>query len=240
MSNSDDEGNPNNLHNYTFKIRDEEDSTDDQKESSAKDTESTNQDDTKFKEYHEQEQKLISEIQTLETEVQKEQEEDQKHTEVHDENDDVESITDSKVLDSHFDDHATEEDRIEDMQIQEELLSRQREVESLDGALLQKQELLEAIIESNKEMKKNIVDTMKQEYLKKIISLQNEIKLLESQQERDVKKAKTEASKTSVSNEYQLKIKQMEKELKVLKKKDKEQVDKLRISKQQTEKISKL
>jgi len=53
--------------------------------------------------------------------------------------------------------------------------------------LNQKQELLDAIVESNKEMKKSIVNTMKQEYLKKIIALQNEIKKIESQKERDLK-----------------------------------------------------
>ena len=75
----------------------------------------------------------------------------------------------------------------EDLQLQEEFFTREKEVDNIDSALNQKQELLDAIVESNKEMKKSIVNTMKQEYLKKIIALQNEIKKIESQKERDLK-----------------------------------------------------
>ena len=167
----------------------------------------------------------------------KEVEEEEKEEAEGEGQDDEDSELDSQALDSHFDNEATEEDRKEDLELQEELFAREKEVDSLDNALAQKQELLNAIIESNKEMKKNIVDTMKQEYLKKIIALQNEIKKLESQKDRDIARAKTDASKSSVDTEYKKKIKDLEKELKVLKKKDQEQVDKLRTSKKQKEKI---
>ena len=87
----------------------------------------------------------------------------------------------------HFEIEATEEDKLQDRELKTQLVSREKEVDSLDSALNQKEELLKAIIESNKEMKKNIVDTLKQEYLKKIIALQSEIKKLESQKENDLK-----------------------------------------------------
>ena len=125
----------------------------------------------------------------------------------------------------------------QDVILKETLQSREKEVDSLEFSLLQKQKVLDAIIESNKEMRKTIVDTMKQEYLKKIILLQTDLKNLKSQKEKDLTKAKTEANKSSVELEYKQKIKEMEKELNALKKKDKDQIDQLRESRKQKEKI---
>jgi kinesin family protein 4/21/27 len=179
---------------------------------------------------------LIKEIAALKIEVDEEQTEHLPETE----NTEIEidgEESDIGTIDKEFEIDATEEDKHEDLKVQTELFNREKEVDSMDTALARKQELLDAIVESNKEMKKSIVDTMKQEYLKKIIALQNEIKKLESHKERDLKKAKNDTSKTSVNNEYKGKIKLMEKELKSLKKKDKDQVDNLRASKKQKEQI---
>ncbi|CAI2359358.1 unnamed protein product [Moneuplotes crassus] len=184
----------------------------------------------------EREEELMSQITLLQQEVDEEEKEESKLNQTDENNETM----DENTRDTHFDKEATEEDKQEDQKIKDRLELRETEVDNLDNALVQKQELLDAIVESNKEMKKEIVDTMKQEYLKKIIALQNEIKIMESQRERDVKKAKNETSKSTVNNEYKRKIKDMEKELKLFKKKDKEQVDKLRISKKQKSQISKL
>lgn len=185
----------------------------------------------RLEEYKQQEDALIDEINNLAKEVDEESKDSEGNTEI-----DV-SEADSNTISEHFDQVATEEDRQQDLERQTILNTRENEVDSLESALKQKQNLLDAIIESNKEMKKTIVDTMKQEYLKKIISLQSEIKKLEGQKERDLKKAKTDASKNSVESEFKQKVKVMEKELNLLKKKDKDQVDKLRESRKQKEKI---
>lgn len=135
-------------------------------------------------ELKEKEQKLIDEINILAKEV----EEEENDSSDSDSSSEYEpSEADSHSISHHFDIEATEEDKQEDRELQAQLVSREKEVDSLESALNQKQELLNAIIESNKEMKKTIVDTLKQEYLKKIIALQGEIKKLESQKENDLK-----------------------------------------------------
>lgn len=122
--------------------------------------------------FKEQEQKLIAEINILSQET-----DDHIETSDQAESGEFEEIDpDSQIVTQSFENEATEEDKKQDVYLKSNLLSREKEVDSLEFSLNQKQKILDAIVESNKEMRQTIVDTMKQEYLKKIILLQSEIK----------------------------------------------------------------
>jgi len=90
----------------------------------------------------------------------------------------------------------------------------------LEGDLKDKEGLLDAIKESHKMIQNNLLEAMKNEYHKKIQTLDSEIKNLEKERGESLKKADSVQQKNKVEEGYKKKMKELDDKLKDLKKKD--------------------
>ena len=93
----------------------------------------------------------------------------------------------------------------------------------MEGALVEKERLLDHIKESQKQMQTELMDMMKNQYHSKVLELTKEITKLEKDKQNTLENpdALTQAQKKNLAGQYQSKLSNLEKQLKDAKDKNK-------------------
>ena len=94
---------------------------------------------------------------------------------------------------------------------------------TIEGALVEKERLLDHIKESQKQMQTELMDMMKNQYHQKVLELTKEITILEKEKAETLNNpdALSQAQKKKMNDQYMAKLKDLEKQLKEAKDKNK-------------------